>query len=418
VTCEADDNTTTFWSLTGNSGTTPGTNFVGTTDNVDLQFRVNNAQILRLKTGNNILGGYQGNSITSGVTNGTISGGGAASHVNTVTDQYGTVSGGMGNRAGDNAGTVSDSPYATVGGGQHNVAAAESSTVAGGQDNIIAGDAERATIGGGYDNSIGAFSLSAAIAGGTHNQANGQSSAVGGGNSNWATGNDSTIGGGAANRATASSSTVPGGYGNQAKGNYSFAAGYNARANAAGCFVWSDNYAGTNPTCSVSNRWVARASGGVYFYTNGAMTSGVYVPAGGGAWATVSDRNLKDNFQPVDGQAVLEQLAGIPITTWNYKSQDSDIRHMGPVAQDFYAAFQVGDDDEHISTIDADGVALAAIQGLYETVQEQEARIAGLEARLEALEKGSRPQAATPLGWLLAGGLVIGGVAVAHRRRD
>ncbi len=64
--------------------------------------------------------------------------------------------------------------------------------------------------------------------------------------------------------------------------------------------------------------------------------------------------------------------------TWNYRSQDAAIRHIGPVAQDFYAAFGVGEDDRHISTIDADGVALAAIQGLYQVVQQKETRIADL----------------------------------------
>jgi len=85
----------------------------------------------------------------------------------------------------------------------------------------------------------------------------------------------------------------------------------------------------------------------------------------------------------------------IPLETWNYKTQVDDIRHIGPMAQDFYAAFGVGENDTTISTVDADGVALAAIQGLYQRLQAAEAENAALqqqvddlEARLAALEAG------------------------------
>ena len=67
--------------------------------------------------------------------------------------------------------------------------------------------------------------------------------------------------------------------------------------------------------CDVDNRWVARTTGGVYFYTNGDLSSGVYVPAGGNAWSSVSDRNLKENVAAVDGQEVLARLAQVPVTT-------------------------------------------------------------------------------------------------------
>ena len=106
----------------------------------------------------------------------------------------------------------------------------------------------------------------------------------------------------------------------------------------------------------------------------------------GGSWSTLSDRNAKENFTPVDGRSILECLSSLPMETWNYRSQNPSIRHIGPMAQDFYAAFGVGEDDRHITTVDADGVALAAIQGLYELVKEKDAKIADLEARIAALE--------------------------------
>jgi len=80
----------------------------------------------------------------------------------------------------------------------------------------------------------------------------------------------------------------------------------------------------------------------------------------------VHRRNAKTDVIPVDSRQIVTKLAQIPLATWRYKSQAEGIRHMGPMAQDFYAAFGLGEDEKYISTIDADGVALAAIQGLYQ----------------------------------------------------
>ena len=103
-----------------------------------------------------------------------------------------------------------------------------------------------------------------------------------------------------------------------------------------------------------------------------------------GSQPVVSDRNLKECFRSVDAQQILEQVVGLAISTWNYKSEARSIRHLGPMAQDFAAAFNVGEDDRHIHMVDASGVALAAIQGLYDLLQRQEKRIGELEAQLEA----------------------------------
>jgi hypothetical protein len=87
----------------------------------------------------------------------------------------------------------------------------------------------------------------------------------------------------------------------------------------------------------------------------------------------VSDRNAKENFTPVDPEKVLEQVVAMPVTRWNYKAEDKSVQHIGPVAQDFHAAFVVGQDDRHLSALDANGVALAAIQGLNQKLSAQEA---------------------------------------------
>ena len=105
----------------------------------------------------------------------------------------------------------------------------------------------------------------------------------------------------------------------------------------------------------------------------------------------MSDRNVKTNFADVNARDVLEKVAQLPVTTWNLKSQDPSVHHMGPVAQDFRAAFGLGADEHFISSSDADGVALAAIQGLYQANKELKQENADLRARLERLEKRIGP---------------------------
>jgi hypothetical protein len=115
--------------------------------------------------------------------------------------------------------------------------------------------------------------------------------------------------------------------------------------------------------------------------TNGNVTAAAFV--------TSSDRHKKTNFASVSSSSVLAKVATLPIQRWSFKA-DSTTSHLGPMAQDFYAAFGLGADDKHIATVDADGVALAAIQGLNEKVENgnQKAEIRNLrsEARLLKLE--------------------------------
>lgn len=106
-----------------------------------------------------------------------------------------------------------------------------------------------------------------------------------------------------------------------------------------------------------------------------------------------SDRNKKDGFKEVDPREILAKVAAMPITRWHYKT-DADVPHIGPVAQDFHAAFGLGSDNLHIATVDADGIALAAIQGLSQIVEEKDSeidalkeKVAAMEARFTALEK-------------------------------
>lgn len=112
-----------------------------------------------------------------------------------------------------------------------------------------------------------------------------------------------------------------------------------------------------------------------------------------GTLAQNSNRNIKSGFQPVDARLVLERLAAIPFTRWHYTNNVST-PHIGPMAQDFYAAFGLGEDDKHITTVDEGGVELAAIQGLDQKleeknsrIQEQASEIAELQRNVAALKK-------------------------------
>jgi len=260
-----------------------------------------------------------------------------------------------------------------VGGGANNVANGTAAFIAGGANNSAGGDIS--FIGAGHDNNAPAGI--ATIAGGEHNTAGGVFSAIGGGSYNVASGRGAV---------------VPGGEQNYATTNYTFAAGRKAYATHEGAFVWSSSPGGSDPTYSYGNyTFTVRSHGGVRFYTASGTGTGVYLNSMEGTWYSLCDRNAKENFQPVNCREILQKLLAVPISKWNYKNQPSRIPHIGPVAQDFAAAFGVGENDHSISTVDADGVALAAIKGLNEkfeeVVKEKDARIAALEKRLAELER-------------------------------
>ncbi|MGI8964818.1 MAG: tail fiber domain-containing protein [Limisphaerales bacterium] len=203
----------------------------------------------------------------------------------------------------------------------------------------------------------------------------------------------STIGGGYINtiKINAPYSTIPGGFLNSASGTNSFAAGNRAQANHTGAFVWADYNNFYFPSL-VTNSFSVRSVGGARFVTaidgGGNPTAGVSVGAGGTSWSAISDRNAKKNFQSFDKKEVLEKLAAMPVEHWNYKwESNSEVPHIGPVAQDFKAAFYPGRDNKSITTLEFDGVELAAIQGLNEAVKEKDVKILSLEKRLHDLEQ-------------------------------
>lgn len=446
---EADTDTTLdpneFWGITGNGGTNPipgGSNFLGTTDSKALVLGANGEQAMRLEfiphvSGDsvNVLGGHSSNKIIN-ARGATIGGGGLVGLPNKVEASFGTVSGGFNNGVLGEQGTIGGGRNnfvlgtdGTVGGGIGNWVEATAATVSGGYENT----AHRAwsTIGGGYSNSIcdpayfdpdeydANDGSSAVIAGGSGNRSCGSRAFIGGGFANSTTGGSSMVIGGAWNRAAGRYSLAAGHF-SSALEDWSVALGHHAKALHQGAFVWSDTYSISDFESQRDNQFRIGAVGGARFDLgddNGSIpagnqwvdlraqgsntlgnnpndfriidtSTGAYLSIGGG-WVSSSDRNRKADFVDVDVQAVLQQVVSIPIQSWRYKVEDERVRHIGPMAQDFHAVFGFGGNPKGIMTVDADGVALAAIQALYQVTRELEQRTLELEAqssRISALE--------------------------------
>ena len=380
-----------LWQLGGNTGTTGNTDYIGTADNQPLDFRVNNQRGLRLSYPSpgagavpNVIGGYGGNFVSSGTKGAVISGGGDLGMTNSIGQ---------------------DSNYATIGGGISNFAEENTTTIGGGENNVIEEYATGSTIGGGRNNHIisGQFTPTfySTIPGGT----------------------DNAIGGAAS---------------------YAFAAGRRAHANHLGAFVWADSQ-DADFSSSLTNEFAIRADGGVTMSTvgegksilrldmerrwefrqlgYGSETALELASVGDGddknfvvttrgnvgintakpqeklhvtgnilASGTVaqnSDRNAKTDIRPVDPLRMLERVLELPLSQWRFREEAAGTRHVGPMAQDFHAAFGLGAHDTAIATVDADGVALSAIQGLNQKLErllaQRDAEIGDLQRQVDEL---------------------------------
>jgi hypothetical protein len=285
-----------------------------------------------------------------------------------------------------------------VGAGTGNQACDGFSGIVAGEDNAVSGTTGpfNSFIGGGEENIVTGSDLDSAIVAGNTNTVSNDESAIvgghlntvsseygfiGGGNTNTVSGSAAVIAGGQGSYAEGEYATVPGGYDNNAAGELSFAAGFKSYAHYAGSFVWSDYASGATLLESTGvNQFLARATGGFTLWTNAANTVGAKLAPGSGTWASASDRNLKTDVARIDDAAVLDKVVSLPISRWSYKSERG-VRHVGPMAQDFYAAFGVGEDDKHITSIDEDGVALAAIKALHAESANAHSAIQALHAR-------------------------------------
>ena len=340
-----------------------------------------------------------------------------------------------------------DNDFAMIAGGRDNRIGTNSviSLVVGGGENAIGNNVDGALMVGGFRNDIlgSTDPLSRQIApillGGSDNE-------IGRGRgSSWA-----VILGGDNNRigTNAPNAVIAGGTNNLVADNagFSFAAGRRCRVNHPGAFVWADSQ-NASFASAANDSFNIRAQGGVHlssttdlnfgattrqmlnlwddnygigvqsstlyfrsdsnfsWFQGGAHTDASGDPGSGGTqlmrlnstglrvngtFVSASDRNKKENFTEVNPREVLAKVVDLPVTRWNYKADPQSL-HLGPMAQDFRAAFGLGEDDKHIATVDADGVALAAIKGLNqkleETVRAQESRIERLETDLAELRQ-------------------------------
>jgi hypothetical protein len=377
----------------------------------------------------------------------SVIGGGSNNYLNAL---YAVIEGGASNSIAANC------PYSDISGGESNALGASFSadhmTIAGGRNNLIQ-DSSFSAIGGGVGNTISGSAWSV-IAGGFSNMIANQGGTIGGGLGN-VSGYYATVPGGANNMATGDYSFAAGrhaqatnagcfvwndsrggGFGSTGENQFIINAiggvGINAQPidgsslnvsnglstdnltvdASISCFTISSssgsfsNHVSVNTLTAISNISAATVSASSDISTSGGAISawGNISTQNGNVYAQgmilTSDRNQKELFAPIESQDVLARVASLPITSWNFKT-DRQTRHVGPMAQDFYAAFNVGSDDKHISVVDEGGVALAAIQGLNEKLQDEleakDAQIQSLEQRLARLEKlvsslGDKPQ--------------------------
>lgn len=280
--------------------------------------------------------------------------------------------------------------------GYGNTASGDSSTVSGGHSNVASGFASVVS-GGAVNTASGAASV---VGGGTLNVADTAFALVAGGHSNGASGFASVIGGGQYNIVNGNYATVPGGFRNVAEGDYSVAVGNKAKANHDGTVVLAANSSpltGDSTNSGGPEQMVLRADGGIYITNTGQAATydttklintrgGAYLSGNGTNWTNSSDRNLKENFTAVDGGEILSKIAQLPVCRWNYKAEGESVSHIGPVAQDFSALFDVGADDKTISTVDPAGIALAAIKELMAENQRLQSRIDELAVKIKELE--------------------------------
>jgi len=286
-------NAAQFWQTGGNAGTTPGTDFLGTTDNQPVELKVNGQRALRLEpnpNSPNVLGGSPANIITNGNYGAVIAGGGSSAYPNRAGAPFATVGGGAGN--------IASGISSTIGGGAENRASNNDTTVAGGYQNTAAG--LRATVGGGWLNR--ALTDYTTVGGGQNNEASGDYATVGGGLHNTATGPEAAVGGGIGNTAGGWSATVPGGIDNVAGGDGSFAAGSNARAWHQGSFVWADSQSTPPPFPqgipfdSIANdEFAIRARGGVRLNTDTSLFFGNRTRQMINLWGTVYGIGVQNN---------------------------------------------------------------------------------------------------------------------------
>ncbi|MDI3321641.1 tail fiber domain-containing protein [Pinibacter soli] len=457
----ATTTTPTGWSLTGNAGTSSSTNFLGTTDDNSLVFKVNNTQsgfignsangyAVSLGSGASVAtwSGTYATAIGAGsrVANsqGTAIGGNAlavlsstAVGYNALTEQEGVALGVNTYAAMDGSavGLSAIAGYQSIAIGYRAVSPSQQGTTVGAAasasqyQTTAIGANSTATVQSG--SAFGANSQATAYqatALGFGASAAGSGSIAAGINASAGGNNAIAIGNGASVNGSASNSTVIG-YGTSVSNNVSTATliGYGASAsnNATNVTVLGNGAAASNNVTNVTvvgngattsnnvTNGMALGNGAIVgsdntvvigngtnavLLNNGAYSNsralvvgngntngnGAYLTTGG-VWTNASDRNLKESFSKVNGAEVLAKIMALDVTKWKYKGTNE--YHIGPMAQDFFAAFSLGTDDKHISSLDPAGVALVAIKELKKENEALTKKVDDQQKMLEQLLK-------------------------------
>jgi hypothetical protein len=369
-------NATNFWLVGGNVGANPANGaYLGTQDELPVEIWANGTRVLQLEYATdsfygqfgistaNLIGGCSANVVSNGYGGSFIGGGGNSEYPNTIGGSYASVVGGMGNTA-SGWYSVAMGEFATASGGDsvsigeyttasdYNTAAMGYWSTAGYPGDFVWADTQYANYAATGPNQF----LIRAQGGVGINITNAPAAAL--------------------EVASPGSLSAPQLRLDQQANDY-------ARIRLAGFTnaVWDVAVADT------MNFWASATGLNVLVLNPNGNASFAGAVFAKGVQLT-SDRNAKENFTALNPQSVLAKVSALPVTEWNYKSEPADQKHIGPMAQDFQAAFGLnGGDDQHISVVDEGGVALAAIQGLSQELAEQKAENAKLKARLEKLEQ-------------------------------
>ncbi|HRH33521.1 MAG TPA: tail fiber domain-containing protein [Catalimonadaceae bacterium] len=346
------------WTISGNSGTNGSTSFIGTTDNISLNFRTNNVRAGKLDhvnnntlfgtssgsaavtgTDNTLIGASAGTALSTGLSNTCVGKGSGSAITSSVNNTF----------LGTNAGNLNTSSNNTYLG---RAAGAVSTT---GTDNVYVGSSSgAASTTGGFNTFIGS---SAALihATGDNNTIIGRTAA-----SSLTSGASNTIIGAGASAGTTRTNGI--------------ALGQNANVILDNCAVIGNSLItkiGIGKTPAAANILEFQV-------TTAKLTTG-------GVWTNASDRRIKDNVTKLDKKEILSKIENLDISRWHYKADADPVTHIGPMSQDFYAAFQTGDETT-ISTIDPSGVALIGIQQLSLENKELRKENDILKARLDKIE--------------------------------
>jgi hypothetical protein len=171
----------------------------------------------------------------------------------------------------------------------------------------------------------------------------------------------------------------------QATGHFSTALGTNASTNLRlGSFVYGDASTTDTVRNTANHQFMVRAAGGYVFWTTSDTTMGVKLDPGGGSWASISDRTKKKNIEVLHYQNYRDEFIKLPVYEWNYAGQDD--MHIGPMAQDLFGIFAVGESERLINMVDYNGITFLGIKLLNERIKDEDPQQEILKLRT-AIEK-------------------------------